>query len=270
MLGDILIALLVVGAVGVLSGVVLTLASHFFSVPEDETEKKLRECLPGVNCGACGYTGCDEYAKALATGETEANLCVPGSTDTAEQIAKILGIEVSEPEDLVAVLKCNGTCDAANKSSVYSGVDSCKAASMIYGGPNMCKHGCVGCGDCANICPVNAISIKDCIAHIDTRICIGCGVCAKICPKDVIELVAQERKTLVLCNNKEKGAIARKACTNACIACRKCENSCPNGAIKVIDNLATIDFDKCTNCGICADVCPTKCIHKVDLYTCVL
>ncbi len=270
MLGDILIALLVVSLVGVLAGVILTLASHFFSVPEDETEKQLRECLPGVNCGACGYTGCDEYAKALAEGKAEPNLCVPGSTDTAEKISEILGIEVEMPRDLVATLKCNGTCEAANKSAIYDGVNGCKAASLIYGGPNQCKYGCVGCGDCAKICPVDAITIKDGIANIDTRKCIGCGVCAKICPKSVIELVEQDRKTLVLCHNREKGAVARKACKNACIACKKCELNCPHGAIKVIDNLAVIDYEKCVDCGICADVCPTKCIHKVDLYTSVL
>jgi ferredoxin len=64
----------------------------------------------------------------------------------------------------------------------------------------------------------------------------------------------------VLCNNKEKGAVARKHCQNACIGCKKCEKTCPHGAITVVDNLAVIDYDKCTGCGECAGACPTGCI----------
>ena len=266
---EILTALLVVTVIGVIAGACLVFANNFFFVPEDKTEKEIRQCLPGVNCGACGYTGCDDYAKALAKGEAKPDLCVPGSTDTAEAIAQILGVEVEMPEDLVAVVKCNGTCEAAKKNAVFDGATSCKAASMIYGGPNACRYGCVGCGDCVKNCPVNAIIIKDGIAFIDTRICIGCGLCAKNCPKNVIELVLQNRKTLVLCNNKDKGAVARKACTNACIGCKKCELNCPEKAIAVKNNLAFIDYSLCKDCGLCADNCPTRCINKVDLYTAV-
>ena len=63
---DILIATLIVAAVGLFCAVMLVLAAKFFAVSEDETEKSIRECLPGANCGACGYAGCDGYAKALA------------------------------------------------------------------------------------------------------------------------------------------------------------------------------------------------------------
>ena len=179
-------------------------------------------------------------------------------------------VEVQQPLDKVAVLKCNGTCEAAKQKVVFDAATTCKAASMIFGGPNECRFGCIGCGDCVSVCPSKAISIKDGIAFVDIRFCMGCGLCANTCPKKLFELVEQSRKTLVLCNNKEKGAVARKACTNACIGCKKCELNCPHKAITVKDNLAVIDYEKCKDCGICAENCPTKCIKTVDLYTAVL
>ena len=134
---------------------------------------------------------------------------------------------------------------------------------MLYGGPDACTYGCMGYGDCAAVCPVNAICIKDGIAHVDSSVCVGCGLCVETCPKSIITLVPQEARTVVMCNSKAKGAEARKACKNACIACRKCEKTCPCGAITVKDNLARIDYDKCTGCGLCVEVCPTGCIHNV-------
>ncbi|MDD6479402.1 MAG: RnfABCDGE type electron transport complex subunit B [Oscillospiraceae bacterium] len=268
---DILIAFIIVTAIGVIAGIVLVLASHFFNVPQDETEMKVRECLPSVNCGACGYAGCDDYAKAVAEGKAATNLCIPGSVDTAKAISDIMGVEAEAPKDLVAFVKCNGNKEAAVKKADYQGVYTCKAASMVYAGPNECKYGCIGCGDCANVCPTNAISIKDGIAVVDTRICIGCGLCTRTCPKLIIKLLPQDAKVAVMCSSKDKGAVARKACKNACIACKKCELNCPDKAITVEDNLASIDYSKCVGCGVCAEVCPTGCIKKIDLYTsCIL
>lgn len=265
MIIDVLIALGVVGGVGLLAGVLLALASHFFYVPEDETAAKLRECLPGVNCGACGYKGCDDYAAAMSEGRAEPNLCVPGGADVSCALGEILGVvsETSEPK--VAFVHCNGNCEATSKKAVYDGVQSCRAASMIYGGPETCIYGCMGYGDCAKACPVNAICVRDGIAHVDPRLCIACGLCASACPKNIITLVPKNATTAVMCNNKDKGVEAKKVCKNACIGCKKCEKSCPENAITVVDNLARIDYSKCSGCGICASVCPTKCIKPVEL-----
>ncbi len=262
---DILIAFGVVTAVGLIAGVALALISKFFGVEGDETVKNIRECLPGVNCGACGYKGCDDYAAALAEGKAKPNLCIPGAKDTADALGSLLGIEVEAPKDVVAFVHCNGNCEATSKKAEYSGVSSCRAASQLYGGPDACKYGCMGFGDCASACPTNAICLKDGIAHVDSSLCIGCGMCVAACPKSIISLVPQSTKTVVMCNNKDKGADARKACANACIACKKCEKACPEGAIAVKDNLAVIDYEKCTGCGLCVDGCPTGCLHKVFL-----
>lgn len=263
---DILIALGVVAAVGLLAGVLLALLSKLFAVPEDEKVKKIRSCLPGANCGACGYKGCDDYAVALSGG-AEANLCVPGGKDTADALGELLGIEVEAPKEVVAYVHCNGNCEATAKKADYDGVQSCRAAAMLYGGPDDCKYGCMGFGDCAAVCPVQAICLKDGIAHVDSGVCIGCGKCEKACPKHIISLVPKNAGTAVMCSNRDKGADARKSCKNACIGCKKCERTCPHGAIAVADNLARIDYEKCTGCGACAEACPTGCLHSVIVNT---
>ena len=260
---DILIAFIVVGAVALVAGVLLALISRFFGVPEDKRVKELRECLPGINCGACGYKGCDDYAAAMAEGKAKANLCVPGAEDTACALCSILGVEAEAPKDFVAFVNCNGHCDAAVKKAHYDGISSCRAASMLYGGTSSCKFGCLGYGDCAAACPSGAISIIDGVAHVDTSVCVGCELCRSVCPKQIITMLPQESSVAVMCSNKQKGAQARQACQNACIACKKCEKVCPSGAISVIDNLAQIDYDKCIDCGQCADACPTGCLKKV-------
>ena len=270
MLESILVALLVVAFVGLAAAILLVLASHFFGVKEDEKYSKIRACLPGANCGACGYAGCDSYAKAIAEGDAEANLCIPGALDVVEQISVVLGIRVEEPnikEHSVAVVHCNGTCEASPRKVQYTGVNNCHAVSLLYGGPTSCNYGCLGCGDCADACFANAICINDGVAHVDSRVCIGCGMCIKSCPKGLISLKPRDSKTIVLCNNKEKGAVARKNCKNACIGCKKCELNCPEKAISVMNNVAVIDYHKCTSCNVCVDACPTHCLKNVDSIT---
>lgn len=257
---DILTAFLIVGGIALVLGVLLAVISHCFAVPEDPTKAKIRACLPGVNCGACGYTGCDDYAAALAAGGVKPNLCIPGAQAVADEIGAILGVEAEPFEDRVAYVACNGHCGATQNKADYEGVQSCQAASMLYGGPGSCTYGCLGYGDCAAVCPSDAICLIDGIAHVDTGRCLGCGVCAKACPKSVIRMLPQKAQIAVQCNNKDKGADARKACANACIGCKKCEKVCPNAAITVIDNLAVIDYGKCTGCGVCLDNCPAGCI----------
>ncbi len=261
---EILIAVLVMFAVAFIAGVMLLVFSHFFAVPENPKKAIIRECLPGINCGACGYKGCDDYAAALAeNNDVKPNLCIPGAQSVADKIGEILGVEAGEFKDVVAFVGCNGTCDATFKTAEYKGVQTCQAASMIYSGPNSCSFGCLGFGDCAAACPSKAICLADGIARIDTSRCVGCGMCASICPKHIISMVSQYTETVVMCSNKQKGADARKACKNACIGCKKCEKVCPHEAITVSNNLATIDYEKCTNCGTCVSSCPTGCLKTV-------
>lgn len=262
---DILIPALVLLALGVLCALLLTVSSVFFGVKENEKIGEIRDCLPGANCGACGYSGCDGYAAALAEGKTnKTNLCIPGGDGTANDIALILGIEAEDVVEQVAYVACNGSsCIPEEKKYLYEGPKTCKAANMYYQGDNLCTFACLGYGDCARVCPRDAICIDERgVAAIDPKKCIGCGLCAKECPNGIIHLVNDTTRVVVVCNSHNKGAAVRKACKNGCIACGKCEKTCPVGAIKLVDNLATIDYNICTGCGACKDVCPVKCIHE--------
>ena len=260
---EILIAFLVVLVIALTAGILLLIFSKLFLVEKNPLEKIIRECLPGINCGACGYKGCDDYAASLAEGGAKPTLCIPGDQKVANEICSILGVEEQQVEDKVAFVNCNGHCDAVTKVAKYEGIGTCSAASMLYGGTNSCRFGCLGLGDCARVCPSGAICLEDGIAHVLTSRCIGCGLCKQTCPKQIISMVPQETETVIMCSNKQKGADAMKACKNACIGCKKCEKVCAEGAIKVMDNLARIDYTKCKNCGACTEVCPTGCLKRV-------
>ena len=269
-MSPILYSLIIVGGIGLVCAVLLVLASHFFRVEEEEMTGKIRECLPGANCGACGYPGCDGYAKAVALGQSAPNLCIPGSVSVAKKLSELLGVEVKTEKPQVAFVKCNGTCSTSSRKAVYDGVTTCKAISQIYGGHNTCVYGCLGCGDCFSACPSDAICIKGGVAHINPKDCIGCGMCVAACPKNIISLHPRDAKVAVMCSSEDKGAAAKKACENACIGCKKCEKTCPEGAITVENNIAKIDYEKCTGCGKCHGVCPTNCIKSTDFAAAVI
>ncbi len=258
----ILIATTIVTAIGLILAIMLVIAAKFLKVSVDEKFTDIRACLPGVNCGACGYTGCDSYAAALVNDPTvKTNLCIPGADAVAAEIANVLGVEAEDVIEQTSRVKCNGNCDKTGKIAELYGAKSCAAAKLVYGGAGKCTFGCIGLGDCTKVCPTNAICIDNGIARIIKEKCIGCGLCAKTCPNSVISLADAVCTVTVKCNNHDKGAITRKKCTAGCIGCKKCENTCPNGAITVQDNLAVIDYSKCTNCGECAKVCPVGCIE---------
>lgn len=259
----ILIPVLILTGIALVCAVLLTVSSVFFSVKEDKTAVAIRDCLPGANCGACGYSGCDGYAKALSEGTAAAtNLCVPGGDKTAAEIAVLLGVAAEDVVEKVAYVACNGKCDAVERKYDYQGIKSCRVANLSYNGDKFCTWACLGYGDCVKVCPRDAIRIEDGVARIDPRKCIGCGMCARECPNGIIHLIKDTERVVVECSNHEKGAVTRKSCSNGCIGCMKCEKTCPHGAIKVVNNLATIDYSLCTGCGECVKVCPVHCIHE--------
>ncbi|MBE6762578.1 MAG: RnfABCDGE type electron transport complex subunit B [Ruminococcaceae bacterium] len=259
-MNGILIAIAIIGGIGLIGGILLAVISHFCnSGEENERLAEIRDALPGANCGACGYAGCDSYAEAVENGSAEPNLCAPGGKDTALKLSEILGVEI-ELTQKVARVNCNGCTENAQTKYNYTGMQSCKAAAALGGGMKSCDFACLGLGDCVNACEFGAISIKDGVAVVDEDICGGCGLCAKTCPKQVISVVTKKKSAVIPCNNKQKGGVARKNCKVACIGCSACVRACEFGAVTVENFLATIDADKCTACGKCVDACPQKII----------
>ena len=252
----ILIPVLIVTIMGLVLGLGLALAAKFMAVPTDEREAKIRECLPGANCGACGYSGCDGYAAAIASGEAEPDKCAPGGTGTASALAEILGVEISTTPK-VAFVACQK--NSKNKYE-YTGKQTCLSASLIHGGPLECQFGCIGFGDCAAACQFGAITLQDGKPVVCEDLCAGCGACAAVCPKSLISIIPKASKTRVLCSNCHKGPNVVKVCTTSCIACGMCVKACENDAIKLENNVAVIDPDKCINCGKCKGVCKRKAI----------
>ena len=263
----IIIAVAVVSVTGLLLGLGLSIASKVMAVPVDEKAEKIREELPGANCGACGFSGCDAYAAALSEGKTEnTGKCIPGGTEVSKKIAEITGLSSQEVKPSAAVVLCQGNVHNAGDKLIYSGIKSCKMATQIFGGPKDCIYGCVGFGDCVEACPYGAIHICDGVARINPIMCRACSMCVKTCPKHLIQLMPlYEAKAAVLCNNHEKGAQTRRQCKAGCIGCMKCVKTCEVGAISIDSFCAKVDYEKCIGCGKCQEVCPVGSINLIDL-----
>ena len=248
----------------------IVLCRSKFKVYEDPRNGQVEAVLPGANCGGCGYPGCGGFAAACVKADSlDGMLCPVGGAPVMAKIAAILGMEAGEVTPKVAVVRCNGNCANRKKTNHYDGASSCAIEAALYSGETGCSYGCLGNGDCENACSFGAIRInpETRLPEVDEELCTACGACVKACPKGIIELRnkgPKSRRMFVSCVNKDKGAVARKACSAACIGCGKCAKECPFDAITITNNLAYIDFQKCRLCRKCEAVCPTGAIHSVN------
>ncbi len=259
-----LIPALILGVCGIMAGALLTIAAKVFHVDVDERIVKINEALPQANCGACGYAGCADYASAIVNNGAPTNLCRPGGSEAAVKIAAVLGTAAGEVIPMTAVVHCNGDCDATETAFEFNGVQSCKAVKRFYGGNGMCKYGCIGLGDCADVCEYNAIEIKNGVAKVTPSLCKACGQCAAVCPNKLISIKPLAKHIDVLCSSQANGKATKLSCKNGCIGCKICEKKCPSGAVRVENFHAVIDHSKCTNCGECMNACPVKVIHTCE------
>lgn len=266
-----MVAILVLGVIGLVAALVLFAAGKKFAVKEDPRLDQVKEVLPGANCGACGYPGCSGFAKACVEGADKGSiagmLCTVGGDKVMGQISEILHMKVSASEPRIAVVRCNGSCDQRHKVADYDGKQTCAVMNMCGAGESECGYGCLSCGDCAAACQFCGITINPAtgLPEVNPDLCTGCGACAIACPRNIIELRPRgenNQRVWVACMNKDKGPVAKKACSAACIGCSLCVKECKFDAITVNNNLAYIDSDKCRLCRSCVAVCPQKAIHE--------
>lgn len=270
----ILLAIIALGAIGLISALLLYFASRKFAVHEDERIGQVSAVLPQANCGGCGFPGCAGFAgacvKAADKGSLEGLLCPVGGQPVMEQVADILGMKVEASAPKIAVVRCNGSCENRPRIAEFDGAESCKVQQMIGMGDTGCSYGCYGCGDCTRQCKFDAIHINPVtrLPEVDEEKCTACGACAKACPRQIIEIRLKGpkgRRMVVLCNNKDKGAIANKWCKASCIGCGKCVKTCDKfEAITLKNNLAYIDAEKCKMCRKCEEACPKGAIHAIN------
>lgn len=269
----ILTAVLVLGAIALIASVILFFVSKKFAVQEDPRIGQVMNILPGANCGGCGFAGCSGMASALVKGADSGTIeglrCPVGGDPVMGQVADLLGIAVANTEPMVAVVRCNGTCEHRPRIAQYDGLRTCVAMNSTGSGETGCGFGCLGCGDCTHACKFDAIHMnpETGLPEVDEDKCTSCGACVKACPRHIIELRKKGpkgRRVYVQCVNKDKGAVAKKSCSVACIGCGKCQKVCQFDAITIENNLSYIDFNKCRMCTKCVDECPTGAIIKVN------
>ena len=264
MIEGILIPVLSIGIVAVVLGALLGFSGKKFHVKVDPKIESIHQMLPGTNCGSCGFPGCAMFAQAVVNVKADYKGCPPGGSSTAVKIAETMGIDAASSARKVAFLKCNGKEDNVKRRYIYDGPVNCVAASQLAtGGNKSCSYSCIGLESCKNACPFDAIKIADGIVKINPKKCTACKKCITACPKNLIEIVPDRNKVRILCNSRDSGRQTRINCRAGCIGCNLCLKACAFGAIIVEDNLARIDYDKCTLCMTCVDKCPTKAIKKM-------
>ena len=262
-MGPIILQVVALGALGLVLGGALGYVGKIFATKESENTAAIREALPGINCGACGYPGCDNFAAAVADGAAKTNECPVGGADLAERLAEIMGVQEAPAARLAAYVHCCGNGDVAKTYYAYDGIGDCNATYLLPGtGPKACTFSCIGHSSCVAACPFDAIDIINTIAVVNAEKCVACGLCIPICPKALIEIVPDAAKVRVECHSTDHGSLVRANCSGGCIGCKLCERNCPHDAIHVNNNLACVNYEKCTLCGVCVEKCPTKVIKN--------
>jgi len=120
----------------------------------------------------------------------------------------------------------------------------------------------LGYGSCVAACQFDAMYMdENGLPVVIEENCTACGKCVDACPRDIIMLVDEDQGVHIRCRSLLTGRFVRQVCSVGCIACQRCVKVCPTGAIYMEDNLARINYDKCTNCQACVEVCPMNTIE---------
>jgi RnfABCDGE-type electron transport complex B subunit len=232
-------------ALGVSLAGLLAYANRRLYVYEDPRIDEVESMLPKSNCGACGTAGCRNFAEKLVAGELKPVQCTVNAPDQNIQIASLLGVALGEQEKRVARLACAGGRHVAFSRARYSGLKTCRAAAVVAGGGKGCAWGCLGLGDCADVCDFDAIHMNpQGLPVVDADKCTACNDCVEVCPKNLFSLEPVSRKLWIACKNLADGDIAEADCEVACTACGKCVADAAPGLIHLEDNLAVINYGR--------------------------
>lgn len=269
-MNKIVIAVIALGIIGFFFSILLALLSKKLKVEEDPRAAKILNLLPGLNCGACGFSGCRAYAEAVIKECKIFNGCLPAGDEINKEIAKLSGASCCSPrQKQITICRCGANQNEKKSSSKYIGPNTCKSAHLT-GGVIDCTYGCLSFGDCLKSCPMGAIKLIDKCISIDIKKCNGCRKCLKSCPRNLFETVPSSKANdtnfyNVACNNTNKALSVKKVCSKGCIGCGICARV-PGSPYYLKNNLSLIDYTKSDSSKALEEgkiKCPTKCIVKL-------
>lgn len=267
-----LFTVLTLCVLGVLSAVVLYFVAQKFKVEEDPRIDEVEKMLPGANCGGCGFAGCRAMAEALVKRDDISELfCPVGGGDTMKAIATYLGKAAPEKEPRVATVRCGGTCEKRPRTNTFDGARSwcrrfvalCRRNGLrlrLSGLWRLCDGMCFrrhshqprnrpGRGRHREVYGLRRLR-EGLPQGLDRT---AQEVAQRPCNLRVVHVQGQG------CRGDEglQGRLYRVAAS-----ARRCASS---AAIKVENNLAFIDSDKCRLCRKCVNECPTGAIKIIGL-----
>lgn len=227
---------------------------------------RIERALPSYDCGLCGHTDCRDYAAALIADAADPARCGPGGSATEARLRELLGEREDDQrrQERRAVIRCAGTDDAARRSFEYDGHLDCASAALLYGGPKLCKDGCIGFGSCVAACPLRAITVSRGCAWVDPERCTGCGDCVAACPRGIIELIPVEQPWFVACSTHADPEKRLQTCSVACTACEECLRRSYQGEFVMADGLARVSAAGSPAFPDIAAACPTRAIARID------
>lgn len=264
MVTEFLIPIFTMSGLGILFSTLLAIADKILRVEENPMIGKIAELLPNANCGACGFAGCFDFASKLVEGNAELSKCSVCDPDIKTEISSLLGVEEAKSEKKIARILCRGNNEAAKRKPInYFGLNTCSALALV-GGTKLCQYGCLGGGDCVEVCPFGAIYMKDDgLPFVLEKLCTGCGLCVKACPRNIIEIHPIQRNVFVFCKSLDDPKTSKEFCKNACIGCGICARK-SEGGIKMFDNLPFINYDVIDISKIPFDKCSTKALQLIN------